>query len=82
MNPLRIGNNNWVVQLPGGSVEATLLSSKPVTAAKLVATYRIPAPTVNGTYTIETSHDPAADLLGDEVATGTLGTFTVAIPSA
>jgi hypothetical protein len=82
VNPLRIGNNNWVVEVPGGSVEATLLSSKPVTTAKLVATYIVPAPTVNGTYTIETSHDLAADLFGDEVATGTLGTFTVAIPSA
>jgi hypothetical protein len=82
VNPLRIGNNNWVVMLPGGSVEATLLSSKPLTASKLVATYRIPTPTVNGTYTIETSHDRAADLLGDQVAVGTIGTFTVDIPTA
>jgi hypothetical protein len=82
VNPLRIGNNNWVVEVPGGSVEATLLSSTPTTASKLVATYIIPTPTVNGTYTIETSHDRAADLLGDQVAIGTLGKFTVDIPTA
>jgi hypothetical protein len=81
VNPLRIGNNNWVVQFPDGSVEATLLSSKPASPTKLVATYIIPTPTANGTYTIETSIDRAADLLGDQVAVGTIGKFTVDIPT-
>ena len=81
-NQLRIGNNNWVVLFPDGSVEATLLSSKPASKSTLIATYKIPAPTANGTYTIETSHDRAADLFGDQVAVGTIGTFTVALPKA
>ncbi len=83
VNPLRIGNNNWVVVFPDGSVEATLLASSVKTAAsKIVATYKIPAPSVNGTYTIKTSIDRAANLLGDQVAIGTLATFSVAIPTA
>lgn len=82
VNPLRIGNNNWVVDLPGGGVQATLLSAQIKTAAAVVvATYQIPTPTVDGTYTIETSIDRAANLLGAEVDAGTIGSFVVKIPA-
>jgi len=82
VSPSSIDSNNWIVELPSGSVEATLLASKPAAASKLVATYTVPAPTVNGTYTIESSSVLAADQFGDKVAAGTLGTFSVALPSA
>jgi hypothetical protein len=81
VNPLRIGNNNWVVDEPGGKVQATLLTKQINTAAAVVvATYSIPTPTVNGLYTIETSIDRAANQLGAQVAVGSIGTFTVKLP--
>jgi len=81
VNPLRIGNNNWVVEEPGGKVQATLLSKQIENAAAVVvATYQIPTPTINGIYAIDTSIDLAANQLGAEVATGSIGSFTVKLP--
>jgi hypothetical protein len=81
VNPLRLGNNNWAVNLPGGGVQATLLSTQIKNAAAVVvATYQLPTPTINGVYPIVTSIDRAADQLGAQVATGTIGSFIVAIP--
>ena len=55
VNPLRIGNNNWVVEFPDTSVHATLLVKWIKTpASRVVATYMVAAPIANGTYTIET----------------------------
>jgi hypothetical protein len=81
VNPLRLGNNNWVINEPGGAVQATILT-KQITkaAAVIVATYQIPTPTTNGVYAIETSIDRAANLLGAQVVTGSIGSFTVALP--
>jgi hypothetical protein len=45
-----------------------------------VATYQIPTPTVNGTYTIDTSIDRAANLLGAQVVVGSIGSFVVKLP--
>jgi hypothetical protein len=82
VNPLRLGNNNWVVDLPGGGAQATLLSTQIKNAAAVVvATYQLPTPTVNGTYVIETSIDRAANQFGAQVATGTIGSFVVKLPA-
>jgi hypothetical protein len=81
VNPLRIGNNNWVVEEPGGKVQATLLRKQIENAAAVVvATYQIPTPTIDGIYAIDTSIDLAANQLGAEVATGSIGSFTVKLP--
>jgi hypothetical protein len=82
VNALRIGNNNWDVVLPDGSVEATTLVSTGLTSGpNITAVYQCAAPLTNGIYTIETSKDLAADVAGNEVAAGTLGTFDVAVPN-
>jgi hypothetical protein len=81
VNPLRLGNNNWVVVAPDSTTTATLLATKiKAAAAVITATYTVPTPTVNGTYTIATSIDRAANQLGAQVVTGNLGTFIVKLP--
>ncbi len=82
INAATVGNNNLLVQLPGGTTEgATLVSTGLTSASSEVVTYQIPGPTANGAYTVKTGAVPLSDVSGNQEAAATLGTFQVTLPN-
>jgi hypothetical protein len=78
-----IDNSNVSVQLPDGSSEAaTLVSTGLASASTETVIYSIPAPTEAGTYTIKEGSIPLSDASGNQIAAGTIGTFTAAVANS
>ena len=75
-----IGSNDITVTGPGGySQAATLISSGLVNGPTVVATYSVPVPTTNGSYTISVNASSVKDISANNVPAGALGTFNAAV---
>ncbi|MDB5297606.1 MAG: conserved repeat domain protein [Phycisphaerales bacterium] len=85
-----LGSDDLTVTGPGGSPLAVTFVSvdSPTNGTPRTATYSVAAPAngwtaaQNGTYTVAAVGGKVADLVGNAVATGTVGTFAVNVPAA
>ena len=83
INASTLDNNNLVVTGPGGySQTATLVSTHLLDSAKLSAVYSVPAPSVDGSYTISTGADAVMDVSSNPLPAGVVGAFPVQIQSS
>ncbi len=77
VNASTIGNGNILVSGPSGfSQAATLLSTGLTNGTQVVAQYSIPAPPLQGSYSISILANQVTDTSGNPVAAGELGTFS------
>ena len=78
INTATLGDGNLVVSGPGGYTESAALVSLGLQDSRSAsAVYTVPAPTVNGTYTISTGQSGVQDVAANAVIGGTVGSFVV-----
>ncbi len=75
-----LGSGDITVTGPGGySQNGTFVSSAAGTGNQVAATYTVPAPTVNGTYTVALNANQVTDTSNNVVPAGAVGTFATNI---
>ncbi len=81
INTSTFGNGNVTVTGPGGySQAATFVSSGGSEGNSFAANYTVPAPTVNGTYTVTLNSSQVSDTSNNPVSGGVVGTFVQNVP--